>query len=53
MDNPNTFEQLQGKRNARSWKRTFKVAALAKGVWDVFGQARLCIFGYIFWGVSG
>jgi hypothetical protein len=49
MDNPNTFEQLQGKRNARSWKRTFKVAARAKGVWDVFGQARLCIFGDFFW----
>jgi hypothetical protein len=48
MDNSNTFEQLQGKRNICSWKRSFKVAALAKGVWDVFGQARLCIFGDIF-----
>jgi hypothetical protein len=52
MDNSNTFEQLQGKRNICSWKRSFKVAALAKGVWDVFGQARLCIFGDIF-GFSG
>ena len=33
---PNAAEQLQGKRNARTWKRQFKVAALGKGVWDVF-----------------
>ena len=33
---PSIYEQLQGKRNARAWKRKFKVAALGKGVWDVF-----------------
>ena len=33
---PSNYEQLQGKRNARAWKRQFKVAALGKGVWDVF-----------------
>ena len=33
---PSSSDQLQGKRNARSWKRQFKVAALGKGVWDVF-----------------
>lgn len=33
---PTSYEQLQGKRNARTWKRQFKVAALGKGVWDVF-----------------
>lgn len=33
---PSIYEQLQGKRNARVWKRKFKVAALGKGVWDVF-----------------
>ena len=33
---PISSDQLQGKRNARSWKRQFKVAALGKGVWDVF-----------------
>jgi hypothetical protein len=36
MTEPSTYNQLQGKRNARSWKRQFKVAALAKGVWDVY-----------------
>ena len=33
---PANYDQLQGKRNARAWKRQFKVAALGKGVWDVF-----------------
>ena len=33
---PSNFDQLQGKRNARPWRRQFKVAALGKGVWDVF-----------------
>lgn len=33
---PSNYDQLQGKRNARAWKRAFKVAALGKGVWDVF-----------------
>ncbi|KAI4115048.1 MAG: hypothetical protein LQ338_007915 [Usnochroma carphineum] len=33
---PSSYDQLQGKRNARAWKRQFKVAALGKGVWDVF-----------------
>ena len=33
---PSNSDQLQGKRNARAWKRQFKVAALGKGVWDVF-----------------
>ncbi|KAM3416562.1 hypothetical protein BST61_g8152 [Cercospora zeina] len=33
---PSTSQQLQGKRNARAWKRQFRIAALAKGVQDVF-----------------
>ena len=33
---PSNYDQLQGKRNARAWKRQFKVVALGKGVWDVF-----------------
>ena len=33
---PSIYDQLQGKKNARAWKRQFKVAALSKGVWDVF-----------------
>lgn len=36
MVEPHLSEQLQGKRNARAWKRQFKIAALGKGVWDVF-----------------
>lgn len=33
---PSTYDQLQGKRNARQWKRNFRIATLAKGVQDVF-----------------
>jgi hypothetical protein len=33
---PSESQQLKGKQNARQWKQAFKVAAHAKGVWDVF-----------------
>lgn len=33
---PSKWQLLRGKENARQWKRDFKVAAMAKGVQDVF-----------------
>ena len=35
MDTP-IYHQLQSRRNARVCKRKFQIAALGKGVWDVF-----------------
>jgi len=40
---PSVYEQLQGKRNARAWKRKFKVAALSKGVWDMFNGVYIVV----------
>jgi len=36
MIEPTIGQQLKGKANARRWRDNFKVAAHAKGVWDVF-----------------